>query len=71
MQTEHNALLDTLATLKKFDPKNYQSYLNTLNIVATLMNLESENRFDGASYSRVINHKKLSISISFKGERSC
>lgn len=65
MREEYRALEDTVKALLKNDRKNADNYLQTLNVIANLMNEINSGRFHGASYTREFKHDRLSISIKF------
>lgn len=66
--TEQEALLDTLGSLNKNDPDNFNDYLVTLNVIATLMNEVGGKRLTTASYTRSFIHDRLNVTIQYKKE---
>ncbi len=65
MREAYKSLEDTIKAILKNDRKNSDSYLETLNVIANLMNENNSGRFHGASYTRTFKHDRLTITLQF------
>lgn len=65
MREAYKALEDTIKAVLKNDRKNSDAYLDTLNVITTLMNENNSGRFHGASYTREFKHDRLTITVQF------
>lgn len=65
MRETYKALEDTIKAILKNDRKNSDAYLDTLNVIVSLMNENNSGRFHGASYTRTFKHDRLTITVQF------
>jgi hypothetical protein len=64
--SEYKELLESLQTLKINNKKQFNEFLETLNVIVVLMNEIGSNRFNSSTYTRHFNHDRLEVVINFK-----
>lgn len=65
---DYEVFRDTLEAILIHDEKNAEKYLETLNVIVTLMNELGSGRFNGAKYTRTFHHGKLNIIVQYVGD---